>query len=214
VSEIFPESSPLTGGHADEVPDMFARYMRSGMYPGRSDAEIAKWWKHLLNPGERDFWRGVIDVAPATVTGGQPARADEFARVKVRLSALVASLDETVCRTPTSECGFDQGAAHASAVTARQLREILNDTALGTTPQPAPELAETPEQAWERRTQAAGTAPELAAAIDPVKLDLLAAWLDQDDAIRERLGNPEVQDDLRRWAKAVRDYRQHTGQPS
>jgi len=68
-------------------------------------------------------------------------RSDEFARVKVRLSALVASLDETVSRAPTSECGFDQGAAHASAVTARQLRAILNDTALGRTPQAAPELA-------------------------------------------------------------------------
>jgi hypothetical protein len=69
----------------------------------------------------------------------QPARADEFARVKVRLCALVASLDETVERgTQPPQLQFDQGAAHASAVTARQLREILTDTALGVTPQPAP----------------------------------------------------------------------------
>jgi hypothetical protein len=66
------------------------------------------------------------------------ARADEFARVKVRLCALVASLDDTVERCRNTDSEFDMGAAHASAVTARQLREILTDTALGVTPQPAP----------------------------------------------------------------------------
>lgn len=75
-----------------------------------------------------------------TTNQTQAARADEFARVKVRLSALVASLDETVERGTHAE-EFDQGAAHASAVTARQMREILNDTALGVTPGPVTEHA-------------------------------------------------------------------------
>lgn len=42
------------------------------------------------------------------------------------------------------------------------------------------------------------------AAVDPDKLGLLADWFDTDDAVKGRLGNPEVQADLRRWAKAVR----------
>jgi hypothetical protein len=82
----------------------------------------------------RGLW---ADVAHAAFAAQQPARADEFARVKVRLSALVASLDGTVERSGTSDEEFDRGAAHASAVTARQLREILNDTALGITPRSA-----------------------------------------------------------------------------
>lgn len=85
----------------------------------------------------------VFGLPDAAAPAAQAARADEFARVKVRLSALVTSLDETVTRGGTSAEEFDQGAGHASAVTARQLREILNDTALGTTPQPAPGLPAT-----------------------------------------------------------------------
>lgn len=77
--------------------------------------------------------------APDVAARLRAVRADEFARVKVQLCLLVDSLDETVKRGSHAE-EFDQGAAHASAVTARQLREILNDTALGTTPQPAPGL--------------------------------------------------------------------------
>jgi len=83
-----------------------------------------------------DFGGGPVAAA---VQEPKPARADEFARVKVRLCALVASLDETVSRGTHAE-EFDQGAAHASAVTARQLRVILDETALGVTPQAAPDL--------------------------------------------------------------------------
>ena len=75
-----------------------------------------------------------------------PARADEFARVKVRLSALIASMEDTVRPRPddlydSMSREFDDGAVHATAVTLRQLRVILDDTALGTTPKPAPGLA-------------------------------------------------------------------------
>jgi hypothetical protein len=73
----------------------------------------------------------------SAVAALRSVRADEFARVKVRLCALIASLDETVSRGAHAE-EFDQGAAHASAVTARQLRAILEETAMGTTPWPAP----------------------------------------------------------------------------
>lgn len=95
----------------------------------------------------RSSWDDIAMAAGTAAQQPQPAsgvaklRSDEFARVKVRLSALVASLDETVEHGSHAE-EFDQGAAHASAVTARQIREILNDTALGVTPQPAPELAD------------------------------------------------------------------------
>lgn len=56
--------------------------------------------------------------------------------------------------------------------------------------QPAPELAETPEQAWERRTQAAGAAPELAAALEDFNfernqvIELRAVVLDMARSIR------------------------------
>jgi len=46
-----------TPGQAALVPDMFARYMRSGRYPERSDAELAIWWNDL-SPSEREFWTG------------------------------------------------------------------------------------------------------------------------------------------------------------
>jgi hypothetical protein len=52
--------------------------------------------------------------------------------------------------------------------------------------------------------------PELAE-IDPDKLDLLAAWFDLEDARRGRAGLPEVQADLRRWAKLVRGIRERAG---
>lgn len=83
-------------------------------------------------------WDGRAERAAIAAQEPKTARADEFARVKVRLSALVASLDETVNRGGADAGEFDRGAAHASAVTARQIREILNDTALGTTPKPGP----------------------------------------------------------------------------
>lgn len=63
-------------------------------------------------------------------------RFDEFGRVKIRLSALVASLDETVTRCQNTDSEFDMGAAHSASVDARQIRQILDDTALGTTPEP------------------------------------------------------------------------------
>lgn len=96
-----------------------------------------------LHDSARTGWAAVERdiIAAQPQDGGAPARADEFARVKVRLSALVASLDETVERCRNTDSEFDLGAAHAAAVDARQLRQILDDTALGTTPQPAPELA-------------------------------------------------------------------------
>jgi hypothetical protein len=79
------------------------------------------------------------------------ARADEFARVKVKLCALIASLDETVEHGVHAE-EFDQGAAHASAVTVRQLRAILDETALGAPePQASPELAAAMAEAGEIR---------------------------------------------------------------
>jgi hypothetical protein len=37
---------------------------------------------------------------------------------------------------------------------------------------------------------------------EPEKLDLLADWLDRDDALKGRTSDPEVQRDLRRWARA------------
>lgn len=40
--------------------------------------------------------------------------------------------------------------------------------------------------------------------IDPARLDLLADWMDHDDAVHGRMSFPEVQADLWRWAKAVR----------
>ncbi|MGH6656399.1 MAG: hypothetical protein ACRDVE_14490 [Actinocrinis sp.] len=81
--------------------------------------------------------RAQRDLDAAREPQPAPGRTDEFARVKVRLCALVDSLDKSVDLGRHGE-EFDQGAAHASAVTARQLREILDDTALGRTPQPAP----------------------------------------------------------------------------
>lgn len=66
------------------------------------------------------------------------ARADEFARVKVKLCALVDSLDGNVRATDTMGEAFDRGAAHASAVTARQLRAILVETTRRATGQTAP----------------------------------------------------------------------------
>lgn len=44
-------------------------------------------------------------------------------------------------------------------------------------------------------------------AIDPAKLDILADWFDADDLAKGRSGRTEVQADLRRWAKLVRDAR-------
>lgn len=58
------------------------------------------------------------------------------------------------------------------------------------------------------RAMAGQDAPELAAAIDPAKLDLLADWFDVDDLAKGRSGRTEVQEDLRRWAEAIRDARQ------
>ena len=49
--------------------------------------------------------------------------------------------------------------------------------------------------------------PGIAEAIDPAKLDLLADWFDQNDAEKGRTSFPEVQADLRRWAKLVRAER-------
>ncbi len=78
----------------------------------------------------------------------RPARADEFARMKVKLSALIASMEDTVRPRPddlydSMSREFDDGAVHVTAVTLRQLRAILDETALGVPAEPkaAPELA-------------------------------------------------------------------------
>ena len=52
------------------------------------------------------------------------------------------------------------------------------------------------------------------AEIDPAKLDMLADWFDVDDLAKGRPGRTEVQEDLRRWAKLVRDARKRAGLPS
>jgi len=41
---------------------------------------------------------------------------------------------------------------------------------------------------------------------NPDKLDLLADWFDQDDANKGKTSFPEVQRDLRAWAKGIRTY--------
>jgi hypothetical protein len=51
-----------------------------------------------------------------------------------------------------------------------------------------------------------------AALPDPAKLDLLADWFDQDDANKGR-GGVEVQGDLRRWARGIRNVLDN-GEPS
>lgn len=97
-----------------------------------------------LDPLAENAWDDIARSAIAA-QDARPVRADEFARVKVKLCALVDSLDKTVEHGVHAE-EFDQGAAHASAVTARQLRAILDETALDAAPEPqdarpAPELA-------------------------------------------------------------------------
>lgn len=72
----------------------------------------------------------ITEIDLAAPAAPQDARADEFARVKVKLCQLIVSLDETTKRGGASAEEFDQGAGHASAVTARQLRAILDETAV------------------------------------------------------------------------------------
>jgi hypothetical protein len=87
---------------------------------------------------ELAFETGMLVQAGAPVAP-QSARADEFARVKVRLCALVDSLDKSAGHGGADAEEFDRGAGHASAVTATQLRAILDETALaaGGTAEPA-----------------------------------------------------------------------------
>lgn len=118
----------------------------------------------------------------------------------------------------------------------RMLRELLNEARIaeaapGSTWNEAGQLLiaapadVTEEQAAEVRkaldavnVSRAAVAPELAAAraalalIDPAGLELLADWFDADDSRRGGGRATEVQDDLRKWAKAVREAR--AGLPS
>jgi len=48
--------------------------------------------------------------------------------------------------------------------------------------------------------------PDLITEIDPDKLDLLADWLDMDDARKGGGRGAEVQADLRRWARLLREH--------
>lgn len=91
--------------------------------------------------------RAVSGHAAAQKPQPAPARADEFARMKVKLSALIASMEDTVRPRPDDMYDpmsreFDDGAVHATAVNLRQLRAILDETATAAgEPQPAPGLA-------------------------------------------------------------------------
>ena len=72
----------------------------------------------------------------------------------------------------------------------------------------------TEQQAWQLVTDILdAAAPVLAEAerqrirsqVDPAKLDLLADWFDVDDARKGGGRDVEVQADLRRWAKLLRE---------
>lgn len=139
-------------GARDRLNEIIADWA-AGCLPYGTPPDVAPAIAMTITAGISPYLEAeAIRLSLAATAAGEPhaARADEFARVKVRLCALVAGLDETVKRGVLTDSEFDQGAAHASAVTARQLREILNDTALGTTlgttPQPAPGLAALREQ--------------------------------------------------------------------
>jgi hypothetical protein len=122
-------SRAITEDEAGEYRKIGAESPQAGIAAGRIYDLLARL---RSTQAERDRLRALLNEAPQSV------RADEFARVKVRLCALVASLDETAERGGCPAGEFDQGAGHASAVTARQLRAILDETAMGTTPLPAP----------------------------------------------------------------------------
>jgi hypothetical protein len=78
----------------------------------------------------------IAAAAPAP----QAARADEFARVKVKLCALIDRLDKAAEREYPTDLA--QGNAYAQGAIAGQLRAILDETALHAAapavPQPAP----------------------------------------------------------------------------
>lgn len=111
-----------------------------------SDWELAEPAYGDLSAPDRASWEDTARLLGA-LERPAPARADEFARMKVKLSALVASMEDTVRPRPDAPYDdisreFDDGAVHATVVTLRQLRAILDETALTAgVPQPAPELA-------------------------------------------------------------------------
>lgn len=124
----------VTPGPAD--PWRVIGELRSILFQGGQTAQFVRGQAIGVLEAHGITWNAELPAAQ----DARPARADEFARVKVKLCALVDSLDKTAGHGGVHAEEFDQGAAHASAVTARQLRAILDETALGAAKdvQPAP----------------------------------------------------------------------------
>lgn len=156
--------------------------------PGKTRVEI------LLN-GEWHVYTGkALDLEvsrdPVEVADGAEYRTFEPGpRVDVRLTFDAATFQQEVAAAPLE----------------RELTRLRRENELG---QANSESLQQRLAVAERELTAAR---EVVEGIDPDKLDLLADWFDQDDANKGRdwqTGSPpEVQADLRRWARLILSLR-------
>jgi hypothetical protein len=164
-------------------------------YEGYCGSDSFPIWDDAMDPWLRRKWeraalRGHEAIAaqePHAAPGESSPLGLKHAVTSNRLGHALAALREIAGRAE----GSGQGLAIAAHGIARNALDddaaMRDNVALTREPQPAPELA---------------------AAIDPAKLDLLADWFDVDDLAKGRSGRTEVQADLRRWATLVRKARE------